>query len=676
MSNFNAATDYSMISSDATTEVIIKLGANISLQQGQDLAKHLGISILDTYDPLSLQLWSMTADQIEEITASYGDWIEYLQPNVEFTVNAFPDDPPNDPHYNQLWGLDKIDAPEAWQKHQTNAKTIVAVIDTGVDYDHPDLRNNIWTNPGEIAGNGIDDDGNGYVDDVHGYDFANNDGDPDDDNGHGTHVAGTIAATGNNGIGVIGVAPNTEIIAVKFLNRSGSGSLFNAVKAINYVVDLKRNHGVNVQITNNSWGGISFYKPLFNAIAAAQDILFVAAAGNNGTNNDILPFYPASYNLDNLISVAATTPSDGKASFSNFGAQSVDLGAPGTSILSTRPGGEYRSLSGTSMASPHVAGVASLLLSQDPDLTIAQVKQIILDSVDPISALQGKTVSGGRLNANNALTQLLNSNDIGNEPVPTATYADFNGDNLADLVLRNQQTGENFLNFLDPVSNGTTSLGQVKVSLSANPIWVIGAIVDYDANGTPDILWRNEVDGRNAVWYFSGTTRTRGSLLPSHADTVWNLEAAADFDRNGTPDLLFRNPNTGENTLWLMAGEQRIRAINLPVTQNLAWDIVGVGDFNNDDNADILWQRHDTGVFALWRFNQDQYVLGEYLPNLSEASADWYARGVADFNQDGNLDILLRHQVTGELKASYLNGTSKIGEGALPTINNNLEVFV
>ena len=235
---------------------------------------------------------------------------------------------------------------------------MVAIIDTGIDYTHPDLAANIWTNPGEIAGDGIDNDGNGYVDDVHGYDFVNNDGDPMDDHFHGTHTAGTVGAVGNNGVGVTGVNWQVKLMALKFLGASGSGSVSGAVSALEYAVTM------GVRLSNNSWGGGGYSQALYDAIKNSQVIghVFVAAAGNSGVNSDLQPAYPASYDLDNIISVAAIDSSDNLASFSNRGVVTVDLAAPGVAVLSTVLGGGYASYSGTSMATPHVTGAAALAL--------------------------------------------------------------------------------------------------------------------------------------------------------------------------------------------------------------------------------------------------------------------------------------------------------------------------
>jgi subtilisin family serine protease/subtilisin-like proprotein convertase family protein len=312
---------------------------------------------------------------------------------------------PNDPSYGSLWGLNNtgqsggvadadIDAPEAWDSARGTGQTIVAVIDTGVDYNHQDLNANMWRNPGETPGNGVDDDGNGWVDDVFGADFANNDGNPMDDNNHGTHVAGTIGAVGNNGIGVTGVAWTTKIMALKFLSASGSGSTSNAVRAIDYAI------AKGAKILNNSWGGGGYSLSLDQAITRAQNagVIFVAAAGNSATNNDTTPNYPSNYPQNNVVAVASTTRTDTMSSFSSYGATTVDLGAPGSSILSTTPNNTYSTFSGTSMATPHVAGALAVYWDANPTLTYSQVIQKLLQSVDPIAALAGRTVTGGRLN--------------------------------------------------------------------------------------------------------------------------------------------------------------------------------------------------------------------------------------------------------------------------------------
>lgn len=337
--------------------------------------------------------------------------IAYAEPNYRVHTLAVP----NDPMFSQQWDLNNtgqtfgvpdadIDAPEAWSvTHDT--PVVVGIIDTGVDYTHPELADNMWRNPGEIPGNGIDDEGNGYIDDVYGWDFANNDNDPMDDFGHGTHCAGTIGAKGNNGVGIVGINWNAKIAAIKFLDSGGGGTYEAAVESVLYA------NMMGFKITSNSWGGGGFSQALYDAVAAANDQgdLFVAAAGNDGSDADVFPMYPSAFDLPNVISVAATNDSDQLAGFSNYGATSVDLAAPGQDTLSTVPTGScalcdpsgYMFLSGTSMATPHVSGAAALLWGQNPSLTAAQVKVKILGSTDALESLSGKMVSEGRLNLYN-----------------------------------------------------------------------------------------------------------------------------------------------------------------------------------------------------------------------------------------------------------------------------------
>jgi len=341
--------------------------------------------------------------------------IEYVEPNFVQTISLTP----NDPAYSSLWGMNSISAPEAWSKETGSAHVIVAVIDTGVDYGHEDLKANMWRNFSEIPNNRIDDDGNGYIDDVYGYDFVNNDGDPKDDNAHGTHVAGTIAAKGNNSTGVVGVDWNTRIMALKSFSGFGSGFTEDSIKAIEYAV------ANGAHVINASWGGAPYSQALKDAIDAANELLFVAAAGNSAENTDDLKHYPSSYDSQNILSVAALRSSSSLASFSNYGSTSVDIAAPGQDIFSTVPTAGcqvfqsffgpydycdpsgYSKFSGTSMASPHVAGAAALLKSFAPELSAIELKQALLNSVDKKSALIGKVLTEGSLNISSAIENNL-----------------------------------------------------------------------------------------------------------------------------------------------------------------------------------------------------------------------------------------------------------------------------
>ncbi len=285
-------------------------------------------------------------DQLQSDPAVAAVSLNYKQ-RVAVTV-------PNDPLFGEMWGLDNIgqtggatdadiDAPEAWDVSMGSSGVVVADIDTGIDYTHEDLVGNVWTNPSEIAGDGIDNDGNGYVDDVYGIDTANYDSDPWDDHGHGTHTAGTIAAVGDNGVGVAGVGWSTKVMGVKFLDQAGSGSDAAAVEAIYYVIGQKLDNGVNVVAINASWGGGGYDAVLEQAIADAGDagIIFVAAAGNDSQNTDVVSNYPSGYDPATIVSVGATDHNDLPTWFTNYGSSSVDLFAPGESILSTLPNFAY-----------------------------------------------------------------------------------------------------------------------------------------------------------------------------------------------------------------------------------------------------------------------------------------------------------------------------------------------
>lgn len=298
-----------------------------------------------------------------------------------------------DPDLNQAYGLSTIGATQAWGIHSGSKDIIVADIDTGADYNHEDLSFNMWRNPNPSSAN-----------DIVGYDFVHNDGLPYDDNEHGTHTAGTIGAVGGNGIGISGVAPRVSLMALKFLGGDGSGTTADAVKAIAYGV------ANGARIMNNSWGGPADQdnQALSDAIDQARQkgVLFVAAAGNDGANDDdpSNASYPAAFKLDNILTVAATDSNDSLASFSDYGATTVHVAAPGVDVYSTVPGNNYKSLSGTSMACPHVAGAAALVWAKNPNWNYQQVKKALMDTVDPIDGLQGKTVTGGRINVLKALS--------------------------------------------------------------------------------------------------------------------------------------------------------------------------------------------------------------------------------------------------------------------------------
>lgn len=329
------------------------------------------------------------------IRAEAPDLVEYAEPNYIIRADKIPDDP----LFGELYALagtdgrGDIDAPAAWEI-LTGGEVPVAVVDSGIDYGHEDLAANIWTNPGEVPGNGIDDDGNGFVDDVRGWDFFSGDNDPRDGYGHGTHVAGIIGAAGDNGRGVAGVGWKARLIAVRFMGPDGAGSLGGAVQAIDYAAKA------GARVISCSWGVGVYSQALEDAIRAADaaGAIVVAAAGNSSNDNDAAPIYPSSSPSANVISVAATDRNGDLAWFSCWGTQSVDIAAPGDGILSTVPGGGYTLMSGTSMAAPHVSGAAALAWARTPAASNTEIISEILDGAETVDSLRGMVRTSGRLN--------------------------------------------------------------------------------------------------------------------------------------------------------------------------------------------------------------------------------------------------------------------------------------
>ena len=437
-------------------QLLVKFKANVASTLANNTMQSMSADVVENFENLSIQQWEVpnVVSLDDQNFTNLEDLAEYLMENNESIEFAEPDYyinsapatfTPNDPNFNLLWSMNNtgqtggtagvdISALEAWAVTTGNKDIVVGVLDSGIDWSHPDLVNNIWQNSGEdtdgdgllvqVNGewvfdeddmNGIDDDGNGYVDDFVGWDFVNNDNNPEDLNSHGTHVAGTIAASGNNGVGVVGVSHEVQIMPLRFLNSDGVGAVSDAVRGLNYAMSK------GVQLTNNSWGSTGLSESLRSAIeqAAEANQLFIASAGNNASNNDEIPNYPSSFDLDNIIAVAATNASDQLAAFSNYGATTVDIAAPGVAIFSTLPNGEYGNAQGTSMAAPHVTGTAVLLWAENPTATYSKIKDAILSSVDPVSSLEGVVGAAGRLNTYNALLAMQECTVVADFNTPT-----------------------------------------------------------------------------------------------------------------------------------------------------------------------------------------------------------------------------------------------------------------
>jgi len=399
------------------TEVLVRFKSGVSAERIQSIVGGLNDEVEDQIE--SVSGLDVVEDEdgrdVASVLAQYRALPEVEYADEIFTIQADALNPvlPNDPRFDEQWALVNngqnggtkgadISATLAWATTKGSDDVVVAVLDSGVDYTHPDLAVNIWTRPENIKE--YEDSDLGAIDDQHGYNAIDNDGDPMDENGHGTHCAGIIGAEGGNNEGITGVNWNVKIMPLRFMDATGSGTTKDAIEAINYVIDRKK-AGVNVRIISASWGSTQKSRALEDVISRANDagILFVAASGNSSADTDRIPHYPSSYNLGNVISVAALDRNDQLTSFSNFGAKSVHIAAPGKDILSTWLQHDFREASGTSMATPVVAGVAALVLAKNPNMSVGELRKHLLSSVDKLPGLKGKVASGGRINAAKAV---------------------------------------------------------------------------------------------------------------------------------------------------------------------------------------------------------------------------------------------------------------------------------
>ena len=472
----------------------------------------------------------------------------YAEPDAPRQVELTP----NDSFFSALWGLHNtgqpvaggpggtpdadIDAPEAWDLTTGDSGLAVGVIDTGVDASHPDLSPNRWTNSGESGSgretNGLDDDGNGVADDVHGYDFVANDGSPDDANGHGTHVAGTLAARGNDGQGVAGVSWSSGIVPLRVLGADGTGFVSDAIDAYGYAQQT------GLRVVNASLGGAQGSQAERDAISAASGTLFVVAAGNGGADdvgddNDATGEYPCSYDLSNIVCVAATDPDDRLAGFSNYGARSVDLAAPGVNIGSTYPASRWVYMDGTSMAAPHVAGAAALVLARSPDSSVARVREVLLANTDAKASLAGKTATGGRLNVHRAVVaaeaQAAPGLPMPEPPTPeppTATPADLTAPSLSISAASTQRQSAVVRRGLRPLvgtSEPSTVTATLEVSArigrrlgltrGSRPVRIGTATIVYTGAGARRIVIRLKSSARRRLGRLRSvptTLRVRG----------------------------------------------------------------------------------------------------------------------------------------------------------------------
>lgn len=543
--------------------LLMAFADGVSEARKQELLTQLGLTVLKDFSYVGSLLVGTRAD--DDLSTKITDLsgipeILYAEPDLigQWALT------PNDPQYANMWAMENtgqtggtpgadISAPAAWDVVTGSPQTVIAILDSGIDYTHPDLVDNMWVNPGEIPGNGIDDDGNGYIDDIFGINPGSGSSDPIDIFGHGTHVAGTVGAVGNNSIGVTGVNWNSKLMALSIGNAGPIASA--AIEALNYLVNMKTNFGVNVVASNNSYG-VGFSIAFQNAIQASNNagVVFVAAAGNSRSNNDTFPAYPASYPLEGIISVASSDHNDLLSVFSNFGATSVDIAAPGTDILSTTLGGGYGVQSGTSMASPHVAGAVGLLAALQPSATVAELKNAILTGADPLASLAGTSVTGARLNVAQALANLASSTPFNQsirfnrsvaQGVLSSSAFDLAGYSAADLPRLY------FDYFLDAAPNDVitvratsdqqTAPVNLAVNLNRNPLF-----------GT----WRQSISSLNA---FAGHT---GIVI----EFVYNVDqTAAGFEGLYLDNFVVGFAERGESVSGAFAGSAGFTAATTPV---------------------------------------------------------------------------------------------------------------
>lgn len=640
-------------------ELLVKFKRGETTERVSATHSRIGATLLKEFEPLGWQHIKLPDGiSVEEGIRTYKDLPEIAeaQPNYIYSINLTP----NDPSYSQLYGMTKISAPTAWDTTTGSSEIVVAVIDTGINYNHVDLSANMWRNPGEIAGNNIDDDRNGFVDDVYGYDFIYGDSDPIGDNTHGTHTAGTIGATGNNSIGVVGVNWNVRLMALKTHASDGNSNAAAVIGAFQYATMMK-NRGVNIRVTSNSWSGApeapGYDQALKDAIDAAGDagILNVFAAGNGARNIDPSPEYPASYNSPSILSIAASDSNDNKAGFSNFGVNSVDLAAPGVSILSTTISG-YGNLSGTSMATPHTAGAAALLAAANPSLSMPSLKATLMNTVDTLPQWTANVQTGGRLNVARAIqtqtvcTYSLLSNSQ-NMPVSGGnTFASLftsqncgfmvkNNANWITLISNEAGAGPSTITFkVDPNNTGTPRTGTLTIAGLTFTVNQAGApinrpvFMDFDGDSKSDYaIIRNQ--GGQLYWYiFQGQTY---SIFPFGLNG--DVAVPEDYDGDKKYDFAVWRPCLPAGTcagvfyIW-KSSTNSLQALALGITNQYP----GVTqDYDGDGKADpTVVVQTPNGLF----WNSFMSQTNSFISRPGRAvNTDIPIRG--DFDGDGKGDI-------------------------------------
>ena len=695
-------------------ELLVKFKSGTASSFAAQANNEIGAKVLEEFADLGWQRVQLPKGlSVETAMARYANLADVAaaQPNFYYHLLATP----NDPQFGSLYGMTKISAPAAWDLTTGSSAVVVANIDTGIRYTHQDLAANMWTNPGEINGNNLDDDGNGFIDDFYGYDFRYDDSDPLDQNGHGTHTSGTIGAVGNNSLGVAGVNWNVRLMAIKIYSPSGTDTTAAMlINAYNYV-RLMKNRGVNIRVTNNSYGGCAeacgFDQATKDALDAMGDagILNVFAAGNSGTNNDVSPFYPASYTSPGVLAVAASNASDNNAF--NFGLVSVDLGAPGVGILSTTNGSNstYGSLSGTSMATPHAAGAAALLSAYNPNLSVASLKATLMNTVDLLPQWTNLVRSGGRLNVDRALrnqtvcTFGLSATEInvpssggnGSVNVTGQTNCDYSiKSNISWITVTSANVGSgnstvNFTVQANPIPDaqriGTISIADRTFTVTqGTPFLGVPRVLDFDGDGRTDfsaiqnisggMLWHNQrsLSGYSAISFglFSDDIAVPNDFDGDHKSdiAVWRNSTGTFYVFNSSNNTVqifrFGLPGDNPNISQDFDGDNRADfAVTRAQGGLLIWYIQGStsgfrsvqfgnagdralrGDYDGDGKADLAVYRPNTDVPANTFFVQRSSNNMWLIQTFGISTTDKTVP--ADYDGDGKTDIAVWRNTDG-----------------------------
>ena len=647
-------------------ELLVKFKDGTASEAARVTHSLTGASVLEEFPTIGWQRIKLPKGlNIERAITKYSrmDGVEYAQPNFYYHLLATP----NDPSFTAsgMYGLGKIAAPAAWDLSTGSSAVVVADIDTGLRYTHQDIAANAWANTGEIENNGVDDDGNGFIDDYRGWDFFFNDSNPfDDAGGHGTHTAGTIGAVGNNALNVVGVCWNVKIMPVKIYSPVGTDSTSAMlINAYNYITMMK-NRGVNIRATNNSYGGCGeacgYDQATKDALDAMGDVGIVSAfaAGNASANNDTSPSYPVSYTSPSIIGVASSTSTDARSGFSSFGLNTVDLAAPGSGILSLGNNANNMStstLSGTSMATPHVTGAAALLSSLNPNLSAASLKASLLNNVDVLANWNGLVKTGGRLNVFKAMqnqtvcnfqfspTTIEFSNAGGNgiQPVTAATNCDYAvKSNVPWITVTAGNPGSGNSQFSYSVApmpipltagfgrSGTISVGDKTLTITqpgvAPPPGRV--IFDFDGDAKTDFSAIENASGQMAWHNFKSTNGYSATSFGLFAN---DIPVAGDFDGDGKTDVAVWRTTTGDY-YYLHSSDSSFHAVHFGATGD---DPRMAQDFDGDNKTDFVVTRKE-GALLVWYVLRSSSGFASFQFGLQN---DLPIRG--DYDGDGRADL-------------------------------------